>query len=134
MTGKGSRSGIDTRGRPILQGMVRGLLPLYILELLCRESSHGIGIAATIRQMNGGTWSPSPGSLYPTLRKLEQQGLIAGRWHKSSAADKRVYEITEEGRSAHARLRNELLDELNLARKVIDIHYAALSRDAAQDG
>ena len=118
--------------RPILQGMVRGLLPLYILELLSREASHGIGIATTIRQMNGGTWSPSPGSLYPTLRKLEQQGLIAGRWHKSSAADKRVYEITPEGLSARAQLRGKLLDELSLARDVIDIHYAALSTDARE--
>lgn len=111
--------------------MVRGLLPLYILELLSREASHGIGIAATIRQMNGGTWSPSPGSLYPTLRKLEEQGLISGRWHKSSAADKRVYEITPEGRNARARLRGKLLEELTLAREVIDIHYAALSTDSA---
>ncbi len=116
---------------PILQGMVRGLLPLYILELLSREAAHGIGIAATIRRMNGGTWSPSPGSLYPTLRKLEQQGLIAGRWHKSSAADKRVYEITPEGLDARTQLRGKLLEELSLARHVIDIHYAALSTDGA---
>jgi len=128
MEGKGASSGIDTRGHPILQGMVRGLLPLYILELLLRAPAHGIGIAASIHQMNGGTWSPSPGSLYPTLRKLEQQGLIAGRWLKSSAADKRVYEITQEGRTARARLRDELLNELSLARKVLDIHYAALTR------
>ena len=48
MTDTGSGEGIDTRGRPILQGMVRGLLPLYILELLSREASHGTGIATEL--------------------------------------------------------------------------------------
>lgn len=119
---------LDTSGRPILQGMVRGLLPLYVLQLVAKAPAHGTGIARTIGEMTHGGWTPSPGSLYPTLRRLERDGLVRGRWARGSAAPRRVYEITPAGRAARRRLRESLVGDLALARKMIDVHLAALER------
>ena len=83
---------LESPRRPILEGLVRGLLPLYVLHLLEEAPAHGAGIAATIAEMTGGVWSPSPGSLYPTLKRLEREGLVRGRWARGTAAPRRVSE------------------------------------------
>lgn len=117
---------LDVAGRPILQGMVRGLLPLYVLELLSEAPAHGTGLAEAIAGRNGGAWTPSPGSLYPTLKRLEGDGLIEGRWERGAAAPRRVYRVTPAGTRARRRMRKDLLDELRLAKRVIDVHLKAL--------
>ncbi len=123
---------IDTKGRPILQGMVRGLLPLYVLQLLARKQAHGLEIAASIGEMTHGAWEPSPGSLYPALRQLERDGLIKGEWEATERAPRRVYRLSTKGRASTARIREELVGELQVAKLVIDVHLAALAQGEAR--
>ena len=119
---------LESPRRPILEGLVRGLLPLYVLHLLEEAPAHGAGIAATIAEMTGGVWSPSPGSLYPTLKRLEREGLVRGRWARGTAAPRRVYEITAAGREACVGLRAEAVDDLRQARHFLDVHLDALGQ------
>jgi DNA-binding PadR family transcriptional regulator len=111
---------------PLFQGLVRGMLPLYVLMLLERRPCHGIDMIRSFAEMSRGAWRPSPGSIYPVLRRLESEGLVAGRWQRGQAAAKRVYRLTGAGRRALPARQVELLAELERARRIIDQHVAAL--------
>jgi DNA-binding PadR family transcriptional regulator len=111
---------------PVFQGLIRGMLPLYLLTLLQRQALHGTEIIRSFREMSNDRWKPSPGSVYPVLRQLEHRGLVAGRWRRGQAAPQRVYRLTDEGRRVLPELRGRLLAELVAARALIDSHIVAL--------
>ena len=72
----------------------RGDVRVAILALLADEPMHGYQIIQELSERSGGMWRPSPGSVYPTLQLLEDEGLI-------TAADvdgKRVFSLTDTGR------------------------------------
>src|SRR5262249_56649222 len=73
----------------------RGDVPLALLAVVAEQPRHGYEIIRELQERSGGMWHPSPGSIYPTLQMLEEQGLLS-----SEEGDrKRVYSITEEGRA-----------------------------------
>lgn len=121
------RATAELEGRPVLQGVVRGLLPLYVLHLLSDAPAYGSEITERIAAASGRAWSPSPGSLYPTLRRLEKDGLILGRWERGPAAPRRVYALTETGRDAMGPMRRDLLADLRLVHRIVGIHLRVLS-------
>ena len=118
---------LDTKA-PLFQGFIRGMLPLYILMLLKNTSLHGTVIMQSLSEMSGHSWKPSPGSVYPVLRRLEKEGLIAGRWRRSQGAPQRVYRLTEEGHQALPELGARLLAQLKQARELIDSHIEGLEQ------
>jgi DNA-binding PadR family transcriptional regulator len=69
----------------------RGILKLALLKLLAETPRHGYDLIRAVRERG---WGSGPGSVYPLLGALEAAGLIAGR----DEGDRRVYEITDEGR------------------------------------
>jgi DNA-binding PadR family transcriptional regulator len=74
----------------------QGDLKYVILRLLEEKPRHGYEIIKALEEKSGGSYSPSPGTVYPTLTMLEEMG-----YARSSTAEeggKRVYEITPEGR------------------------------------
>jgi DNA-binding PadR family transcriptional regulator len=74
--------------------MRRGDIRTALLVSLAEHPGHGYEVIQTIETKSDGTWKPSPGSVYPTLQMLEDEGLL-----RSTERDgKRVYEITDEGR------------------------------------
>jgi len=76
----------------------RGDIRAAILALLTEEPMHGYQIIREIGDRSEGAWTPSPGSVYPTLQQLTDEGLV-----RSSESDgKRVYELTDEGRAQAA--------------------------------
>jgi DNA-binding PadR family transcriptional regulator len=83
----GGRRGRGGRAR-------RGDVRLALLRLLAEEPRNGYQLMQTIEERSGGDWRPSPGSVYPTLSQLEDEGLV-----RSAEADgTRTFEITEAGR------------------------------------
>lgn len=77
----------------------RGDIRAAILALLAEEPMHGYQIIQVISERSSGNWRPSPGSVYPTLQQLEDEGLIEPA---ASESGRRVYALTEEGRTANA--------------------------------
>jgi DNA-binding PadR family transcriptional regulator len=72
----------------------RGDVRLALLRLLAEEPRNGYQLMQTIEERSDGRWRPSPGSVYPTLAQLEDEGLI-----RSSESDgSRRFEITDAGR------------------------------------
>jgi DNA-binding PadR family transcriptional regulator len=111
---------------PLFHGLVRGLLPLFVLVLLRDGPLHGIDVMRSVGTMTGGKWKPSPGSIYPLLRRLEQDGLITGSWQRSRAAPKRVYRLTARGRADLPETGRSVLGELYGAQRMIHTHITAL--------
>jgi len=67
-----------------------------ILALLAEQPRHGYEIIGEIAERSGGFWRPSPGSVYPTLQLLADEGLVVAR----EDGGKRLFELTEAGREA----------------------------------
>ena len=118
---------IDTKA-PIFKGFIRGMLPLYLLLALRDRPVHGTELIRSLSAMSGHTWQPSPGSVYPVLRRLEEEGLLSGRWRRSQGAPQRVYKLTAEGRRQLPEMQAQFLRQLMLARDLIDMHIKAFEQ------
>jgi DNA-binding PadR family transcriptional regulator len=77
-----------------------GDLRLYLLNLLDEGPRHGYDIIQALSDRTGGTYTPSAGTIYPRLAKLEEEGLVT----KTVDGRKTIYEITDSGRAeVHSR-------------------------------
>jgi DNA-binding PadR family transcriptional regulator len=92
-----------------------GHLRLYLLSLLAERPQHGYELIQSLEERFGGTYTPSAGTIYPRLAKLEEEGLVT----KTADGRKTVYAITDAGRaevSARASeldgIENELTDSV----------------------
>ncbi|WP_161967758.1 PadR family transcriptional regulator [Fimbriiglobus ruber] len=80
--------------------LLKGTLTLLILSLLSRKPMYGYEMAATVHRDTGGAFTWREGSLYPSLHKLQADGLIDGRWEeKETGRKRRYYHITPAGRA-----------------------------------
>jgi DNA-binding PadR family transcriptional regulator len=82
----------------------RGDVRAAILDVLAVEPMNGYQIIQQIAERSGGAWKPSPGSVYPTVQQLEDEGLVEGRETES----RRLLQLTEEGRTYVAEHPEEL--------------------------
>jgi DNA-binding PadR family transcriptional regulator len=83
----------------------RGDVRAAALALLAEEPMNGYQIIQQIGERSGGLWRPSPGSVYPALAQLEDEGLIATG---ASDGGRRAYALTEAGRGYVAEHAEEL--------------------------
>lgn len=87
----------DPRPRPMRGPRARrGDVRAAALALLAEEPMNGYQIIQAIGERSDGVWRPSPGSVYPALQQLEDEGLV-----RAEAGDggRRAYRLTEEGRA-----------------------------------
>ena len=73
----------------------RGDVRAAILALLAERPMHGYEMIQELEARTGGVWRPSPGSVYPTLQLLEDEGLIAGE----EGEGRRRFTLTDAGRA-----------------------------------
>ena len=79
--------------------LMRGTLDLLILRALITGPNHGLGIARRVEQITQGAFRVNPGSLFPALHRLEQQGWLTAAWGRSETNRKaKFYELTPAGR------------------------------------
>ena len=101
--GPGGPGGFPGPGFP-RRRRARGDVRSAALSLLSEAPLHGYQIMQEIAQRSDGAWQPSPGSVYPALQLLEDEGLIRAE----SADGKRVFHLTDEGRAYAEEHREEL--------------------------
>ena len=78
--------------------IMKGTLDLLVLKTLALEPRHGVGVADRIEQITRGTFQVKPGSLFPALHRLEQEGFIAGEWSATPDGHRaKYYRITPAG-------------------------------------
>jgi transcriptional regulator len=79
--------------------LLRGTLDMLILKTLGPQPLHGLGISRRIEQLTQGVFQVRPGSLFPALHRLEQEGWIRGVWGESENNRRaRYYRLTAAGR------------------------------------
>ncbi|HEY6292284.1 MAG TPA: PadR family transcriptional regulator [Terriglobia bacterium] len=79
--------------------LLQGTLDLLILKTVALEPLHGLGIAHRIGQVTRGTFQVKPGSLFPALHRMEEQGWVRSSWGESENRRKaKYYELTGAGR------------------------------------
>jgi DNA-binding PadR family transcriptional regulator len=89
--GGGPGGGPRGRGRRARRGDIR----MAALLLLAEEPRNGYQIMQEVQERSGGIWSPSPGSVYPALQQLEDEGLI----RTDESDGRKLFAITDEGRA-----------------------------------
>ena len=87
----------------------RGDVRAAILVLLADRPMHGYEMIHEISDRSGGLWRPSPGSVYPTLQLLVDEGLIVGT---ESEGSKRLFELTDEGRTTAEKVETPPWEEI----------------------
>ncbi|MGZ8743671.1 MAG: PadR family transcriptional regulator [Nocardioides sp.] len=87
----GLAQGEQQRGPRVRRGDVR----TAILDVLATEPMNGYQLITQITERTQGAWKPSPGSVYPTLSQLEDEGLVEG----DDTRGRRVLRLTAEGRA-----------------------------------
>ena len=93
--------------RPISKELRKGSADLLILALLEHRPRHGYEIARVIDERSEGALSYHVASLYPTLYRLDNQGLVEGRWvEKAGQRRRRYYKLTPAGRKMLAQERS----------------------------
>lgn len=82
--------------RKVGMRMGRGDVRAAVLSLLTEKPMHGYQIIHEIEERSGGAWKPSPGSVYPTLQLLADEGLIVAE----ESNGRKTYSLTDEGQRA----------------------------------
>jgi len=73
---------------------------------------HGYEMIQEIAERSQDLWRPSPGSVYPTLQLLEDEGLIVVSKTDASEGSKKLFELTDQGRAAAAKVETAPWDEI----------------------
>lgn len=102
-----------------------GRLRLYLLKLLDEAPRHGYEIIRLLQDRFLGVYSPSPGTIYPRLARLEEEGLVT---HEVEGG-KKVYRLTDKGRAEV----NARLDELADLEKEITESARDIAREVKED-
>ena len=90
----------------------RGDLKFVILRMVSQKPMHGYEVMQALEEESGGCYKPSPGSVYPTLQMLEDEGLVRSREEEGG---KKIYEITDQGREyldQHGDVVDEIFDRV----------------------
>jgi PadR family transcriptional regulator, regulatory protein PadR len=108
-------------GDPLIGDLRRaGLLPLLVLHYIAVEASYGNQLIERIGELTHGALAVNPNTIYPLLRSLEAQGLVAGEWEHPERRSRRFYRITDAGRAERGRLAAELGPRLDRISRSID--------------
>jgi PadR family transcriptional regulator PadR len=79
--------------------LLQGTLDMLILKALALQPLHGLGVARRIEQVTRGTFNVKPGSLFPALHRMEEEGWLSSYWGESSNNRRaKYYELTRTGR------------------------------------
>lgn len=102
-----------------------GRLRLYLLKLLEESPRHGYEVIRLLQDRFLGVYSPSPGTIYPRLARLEEEGLVT----HEVVDGKKVFSITDKGREEL----NDRMDELDDLEREISASVRDIAREVKED-
>jgi DNA-binding PadR family transcriptional regulator len=79
---------------------LRGHVDTMVLAALRPGPAHGYALVAGLAEQSAGVFELGEGTVYPSLHRLERDGLIESRWVKHSGRRRRIYELTRAGEVA----------------------------------
>jgi transcriptional regulator len=99
---------------------VKGSLPLLILNALSSGASYGYQIAKEIKEHSEGVLDFQEGTLYPTLHRLEKEGLVEAYTERVEGRRRRYYRLTEKGARELAREHREWASFVHAVNTVLE--------------
>ena len=112
-------------GTTLDQEWKKGSAELLILSLLEDRPRHGYDIGKLIEQRSAGTLSFHIASLYPLLYRLENRGLIVGRWvEKPSQRRRRYYRLTPQGQKTLVQQRQSWREFVSAVGRITGVEHA----------
>jgi len=101
--------------------LLQGTLDLLILKALSLQPLHGLGVSRRIEQISKGVYIVRPGSLFPALHRLEEQGWLAASWGDSENNRRaKFYRLTAAGRRQLSTETEEWLRVSNAMRAALE--------------
>jgi PadR family transcriptional regulator PadR len=97
-----------------------GVLPLLVLHLLADGPSYGNALMERVEQLSRGLIAVNPNTMYPLLRRLETDGLIAGEWEHPERRSRRFYRLTPDGQVERERLATTVGPRLDAAAAALE--------------
>jgi DNA-binding PadR family transcriptional regulator len=97
-----------------------GVLPLLVLHLLADGPSYGNALMERVEQLSRGLIAVNPNTMYPLLRRLETDGLIAGEWEHPERRSRRFYRLTPDGQVERDRLATTVGPRLDAAAAALE--------------
>lgn len=98
-----------------------GTLELLVLKTLSLGPLHGLGVSKRLEQLTGGTYQLNPGSFFPALHRLEQEGFLAGQWGRSENNRlAKFYRLTRAGRKRLKQQEREWRRTTSLIARVLE--------------
>ena len=103
----------------------KGSAEFLILSLIEHEPRHGYELSRLIESRSGGTISFNVASLYPVLYRMEERGLVEGRWvEKAGQRRRRFYRLTKQGAAALEGERKSWKEFVRAVGRVVGPSYA----------
>lgn len=102
--------------------LVKGTLQTVILRLLReRGRMYGYEMTQHVKEVSGGKYQLTEGSLYPTLHKLEKEGLLGTEREQVGGRTRKYYRLTEKGKVAAGSRMEEFQDFLQTMQRILDL-------------
>ena len=112
---------------PLVGEMRRaGLLRFLVLHFLRDEPSYGGRLMERVAEVSGGLIAVNPNTMYPLLRELEAEGLVAGEWEHPERRSRRFYRLTDAGEQERRRLATDLGPRLDAVAASLELIRAEL--------
>jgi DNA-binding PadR family transcriptional regulator len=124
MRGHGHGRGHGEGGGSDSRRMRRGRVPDLLLAALLDGPAHGYELMDRLEQFSGGTWRPSPGSVYPLLQMFQDRGLVES--HEEQG--RKVFSLTEAGQREAVERRVDAAE----ATIPVDRHHSELRAEMEQ--
>lgn len=103
----------------------KGSAELLVLSLLEQQPRHGYDICKLIEARSAGALRFHVTTLYPLLYRLEERGLVQGRWvEKSGQRRRRYYSLTAQGRKVLARQRHSWQEFVEAMSRIMGVDHA----------
>ncbi len=123
-TGEKSAGGAKSSATPhdVFLGEVksRTVFPLLILHLVREKPQYGNGLIGRIKELSAGVMSVSPNTLYPLLRRLEEEGYVEGEWERPDTRSRRFYKITPSGEEKYVEIKANMEEHLLRVKRAIE--------------
>ena len=111
--------------KPVVPELKKGSAELLVLSVLEARARHGYEIGKLIDSRSEGLLRFNIASLYPLLYRLEQRGLIEGKWvEKAGQRRRRYYKLTTPGRQALKQQRGMWLDFVAAMNRITGVEHA----------
>ncbi len=130
----GARGGGSGSADPLAGDLRRaGLLPLLVLHFLAAGPSYGNQLMERVADVTGGLLAVNPNTMYPLLRRLEAEGLVAGSWEHPERRSRRFYALTDAGRARREELAGEVGPRLDAVARAVRLVRAELELPSPPD-